>query len=286
MSAFDRPAADPSPDLSIGQCATLACLLEVTAPKPGNVHRGADFEDLTYVDFLVAAAVIGPILDRAAGNSLGPTVLAAVRATREATGTNVNLGTILLLAPLAMVARARPLEAGVADVLAALDAADARDVYQAIRLARPGGLGRVAERDVEDDPPSDLVAAMSLAAGRDSVARQYAQGFSDIFRVVVPGLTRRLAAGQSLADAIVQTHLELMSRWPDSLIARKCGIEAAQKAALLARSALAAGAPGKNRTAGPWPISTSGCDRTATGEIPAPRPIWSPPVCSPPCETA
>ncbi|MEE3219413.1 MAG: triphosphoribosyl-dephospho-CoA synthase, partial [Planctomycetota bacterium] len=47
-------------NFSIGQCATLACLWEVTIPKPGNVHRGADFEDLTFADFLASAVAIAP----------------------------------------------------------------------------------------------------------------------------------------------------------------------------------------------------------------------------------
>jgi triphosphoribosyl-dephospho-CoA synthetase len=50
---------------SIGQCATLACLLEVTASKPGNVHRGCDFEDMTFLDFAVSATAIGPVMDAA-----------------------------------------------------------------------------------------------------------------------------------------------------------------------------------------------------------------------------
>jgi len=240
MSTFDRSHA-----LSIGQCATLACLMEVTAPKPGNVHRGADFEGLSYGDFLVAAAVIGPVLENAAATGLGRTVLAAVEATRAATGTNVNLGTILLLAPLAMVPRGTPLESCIADVLAGLDARDARDVYRAIRLAQPGGLGRVEVDDVAGSPPDDLLAAMSQAAGRDSVARQYAEGFQDIFHVVLPALTGQLTAGMPLADAIVRTHLELMSRYPDSLIARKCGVAVAEKAAARARQTLDAGLPGE-----------------------------------------
>ena len=41
-----------------GVQATLACLWEATAPKPGNVYRGADFDDLTYADFITSAAVI------------------------------------------------------------------------------------------------------------------------------------------------------------------------------------------------------------------------------------
>ena len=49
--------------MSVAQAATLAVIYEVTVPKPGNVHRGADFEDVTYVDFIQSAVVIGPILE-------------------------------------------------------------------------------------------------------------------------------------------------------------------------------------------------------------------------------
>jgi len=44
--------------LSLGQTAQLACVLEATARKPGNVHRFADFDDLTYLDFILSALAI------------------------------------------------------------------------------------------------------------------------------------------------------------------------------------------------------------------------------------
>ena len=46
--------------MTTGQLATLACLLEAMASKPGNVHRGADFEDLTFADLALSAVAIGP----------------------------------------------------------------------------------------------------------------------------------------------------------------------------------------------------------------------------------
>ncbi|HIN54128.1 MAG TPA: triphosphoribosyl-dephospho-CoA synthetase, partial [Planctomycetes bacterium] len=61
---------------SLGQMATLACLLEVSAPKPGNVHRGADFEDLTFYDFQTSAVAIGPVFDQAEKYRVGGIVLA------------------------------------------------------------------------------------------------------------------------------------------------------------------------------------------------------------------
>ncbi len=169
--------------------------MEATAPKPGNVHRGADFEDLSYPDFIVAATVVGPILDTAVMLPLGQTILTAIEATQAAVATNTNLGTILLLAPFAKVPRTTTLAAGIADVLGQLTADDARDVYQAIRVARPGGLGRVESADVAQEAPADLVAAMRLAADRDFVARQYAENFHHVLNVVVPYLSRALGSG-------------------------------------------------------------------------------------------
>jgi triphosphoribosyl-dephospho-CoA synthase len=233
--------------LSIGQCASLACILECTAPKPGNVHRGADFEDVTYPDFVISAVAIGPAMERtASGGGVGRAILDAVRATREAVGTNTNLGTVLLLAPLAAVPRDVPLADGIGDVLSRLDAGDARDVYAAIRLARPGGLGTVAASDVSAEPPADLIAAMRLAADRDRVARQYATGFADVLSTVAPWLREGIGQGWTLSDAIVQAFIRSIAAWGDSLIARKCGPEVAARAADQAAAVLAVGGPGDN----------------------------------------
>jgi triphosphoribosyl-dephospho-CoA synthase len=230
---------------TIGQCASLACLLEATAPKPGNVHRGADFENLSYVDFAASAIAIGHAFDRAAaGARLGETVLAAVRAMRLVVDTNTSLGTILLLAPLAMVPRSTPLKAGVQKVLGNLSPQDAQQVYQAIRLAEPGGLGKVDEADVAGEPPESLIYAMRLAADRDLVARQYVNGFEQILDEVVPWLAEGMGQRWPLAETIVRTHLQLMSRYPDSLIARKCGADLASQAAARASKVLESGEPG------------------------------------------
>jgi triphosphoribosyl-dephospho-CoA synthase len=231
--------------LPIGGLATLACLLEATAPKPGNVHRGADFEDLGFVDFVVAATAIAPAMEAAAtGRPVGRAVLDAVERTQASVGKNVNLGTVLLIAPLAAVPRERPLKEGVREVLASLDADDARHVYEAIRLARPGGMGRVEAMDFAGPPPGDLLAAMRAAAGRDLVARQYAENFTHVFECALPWLCEGADNGRSLTDRIVYAHVRLMNRFPDSLIARKCGHETAQRCAFMAGTVLEAGRPG------------------------------------------
>lgn len=234
----------PLGPLTDGQCFALAVLMEATVPKPGNVHRGADFEDLAYPDLLVAATLVAPIIESAVEMPLGQTILSAIAATRSAVGTNTNLGTVLLLAPLAKVPVSTPLRDGVAEVLGDLTAQDTADVYEAIRLARPGGLGSVETADVTGPPPEDLVAAMRLAADRDLIARQYVNNYQDVFETVVPQLVRGLEARLSLSAAIVQLHLELMRQFPDSLIARRRGIEVARESSARAAAVLQSGLPG------------------------------------------
>lgn len=219
---------------TLGACATLACLWEATAAKPGNVYRGADFDDMTYADFLTSAAAIGPVFDRCGHLGLGGTVLEAVRATRRVVEVNTNLGTLLLLAPLALAggnaAKAKEIVRKATDD-------DTAKVYQAIRTAMPGGMGEVAEGDVSLEPEHSLVEAMELAAERDLVARQYTNGFADVM-AASDAIAKHRLHGQSLHDAIVATFLGLLAKHGDSLVARKLGREASYELSRRARSVL------------------------------------------------
>jgi triphosphoribosyl-dephospho-CoA synthase len=227
----------------IGLCAQLACVLEATARKAGNVHRLADFADLTYVDLLLSAAAVGPVLSMAPERRMGETVLDCVRATRRVVRTNTNLGMVLLLAPLAAVPEGEQLRPGVARVLAGLDVEDARLVYEAIRCAAPGGLGDAPQQDVREEPTLSLRAAMALAADRDLIARQYANDFAEVFDDGVPELRRALQRLGQIEAAIIHTHLCLMARYPDTLVLRKRGVAEADESADRARQVLEAAWP-------------------------------------------
>ncbi|MDR3621011.1 MAG: triphosphoribosyl-dephospho-CoA synthase [Paludisphaera borealis] len=229
--------------LSPGKLAQIACILEATARKPGNVHRFLDFDDLDYLDFILSAAAVADPLDRARTEGVGASVLAAVEATKRVVATNSNLGMILLLAPLAAVPPDESLGEGVGRVLDATTVDDARHVYRAIRLANPGGLGEAAEQDVADEPTITLREAMTLAADRDLIARQYADGFAEVLDEGLPALRRRIEDGQPLETAIIGVFLDVLSRHPDSLIARKAGRERAAEASRRAGEVLAAGWP-------------------------------------------
>jgi triphosphoribosyl-dephospho-CoA synthase len=231
--------------LTVEAAATLACIWEATAPKPGNVHPHARFADLEYRHFLQSGIAIGPAVGCVAELGVGRTVLEAVRATRKAVGTNTNLGTLLLIVPLAAVPDGIPAASRIDGVIQQLTAEDTRYVYEAIRTANAGGLGRVAEADVKDDPPPDLklVDAMRLAADRDLVARQYVNGFADVFTGPVVWIEEGVARKWRLTEAIVHAHLQQLAKTPDSLITRKCGPTIAREASDRAARVLACGTP-------------------------------------------
>ena len=245
----------------VAAAAQLACLLEASAPKPGNVSPGRHFHDLRYEDFLASAAAIGGPLAGAGARPVGATVRLAVEATACWTRSNTNLGIVLLLAPLARAALLEspvdePPSAGSGEkdapswtllrgalrrVLEATGVNDARDVYAAIRRAAPGGLGRADAQDVADEPTMTLLEVMRLAADRDGIAREYATAFEVTFETGAPVLNRARREGLSWDDAVVETFLTVLAAGPDTHVARRGGTAVAANVSQRARAALAAG---------------------------------------------
>ena len=229
----------------IVQAAQLACLLEVSADKPGNVTWGKAFWDARYVDFMASAVAIGPALRAAASGSVGETILQAIRDTQKFVSSNTNLGMVLLLAPLAHAARdlhAADLRSAVAEVLRALSVDDARHAFEAIRLAGPGGLGRSNVYDVRTaDVNVTLREAMGAAQDRDAVAREYTTDFEITFEIGYVALRTFLQEDHRLSDAIVQTALTILTQVPDTLILRKEGPATAQSVSRQAARVLEAG---------------------------------------------
>lgn len=238
-----------SPD-RIARAFVAACLAELDAPKPGNVHRHAGGHGMTVDDFVRSAEAAAPAI-ATPGATVGRRVLDAVEATRAAVGQNTNLGIVLLCAPLAAAAEAvatnGELWPAVEAVLAGLTVADARLAYRAIRLAIPGGLGRSDAADVADEPAVTLLDAMRLAAGRDRIAWNYANGLADVRDLGAPRLEALLGAGWPEPWAITGAYLAFLGRIPDTHIVRKRGTAAAEavrtRAAQVDAALLAAAEP-------------------------------------------
>jgi triphosphoribosyl-dephospho-CoA synthase len=204
-----------------------ACLAELDALKPGNVHRfGNEDIGMNVADFETSAWVAAPVL-AASGLSVGERIRGSVEATIDAVGHNTNLGIVLLSAPLASAAlddAAGDLRSRLAKVLAGLDVADARETYAAIRYAKPGGLGEARAHDVGGEPDVTLIKAMEAAEGRDRIAWNYTHDFADVFELGLPRLQRAVAQSISVPQAATAVYLGFLAAFPDTLIERKFGI--------------------------------------------------------------
>jgi triphosphoribosyl-dephospho-CoA synthase len=228
------PITHDDADLRIERAFLDACLLDVTALKPGNVGLHGPGHGMQAVQFLRSARAAAPVL--AAGDfSVGERIHGAIAATQAAVGTNTNLGIVLLVAPLAHAALRVPhppthgaLFQALTQVLERLTVRDSELAFAAIRLANPGGLGTAARHDVRQPAQVDLRQAMREAADRDSIARQYASAYADMVQI---GLARWQAArsrGRDRRWAATEVFLAFLGGLPDSHVARKLGLSQAR----------------------------------------------------------
>ena len=226
---------------SDSEAITWACTLEAAAPKFGNVHPTASFDDLEFTDFAAAAKRLADsCLDE---SQVGSIILRAVQGPSTGQHSNINLGIALLIAPLYRSAHAlrvsndQPrgpidrvqLRSALAATLGSLTAEDAEGVYEAIRSSNPGGLGSSKRYDVRDpqSAPPDLIEAMREAESRDLIAKQYTSNFETVFQQVIPAIEREVLDTGDLLLSVRHAQLKLLAELPDSLIARKCGMELA-----------------------------------------------------------
>lgn len=229
---------DASPLAFARRCFVRACRLDVAVRKPGNVSwfsAGHGMDAAMFVESAHAAA--GPLFTP--GARVGTRIEAAVAASWAAVACNTNLGIVLLCAPIAAALErihdghtAAALRSAVQGVLADLDVDDSRAAYRAIAQANPGGLGHAAAQDVHDTPTVGLRAAMALAAPHDRIARQYRDGFAELFEiglaVLPPGFSIMAAADDDPPDAatiaaVQRVYLAWLGSGPDSHIVRKHG---------------------------------------------------------------
>jgi triphosphoribosyl-dephospho-CoA synthase len=212
--------------LSIGKRISEAILSEASSIKAGNVHPEASFFDMQFQDFQMAASAIGQAFDRTVPKGqLGQVVLVGVQAMLETVGINTSLGTILLLAPMALALPStdEPFGQKVSAIIQNSTPSDSQAIYQAIRLTNPGGLGKVDHQDVRNTTPPSILDAMKLAASWDDVALQYTNGFEQVSQW--SGRLLELLKHLPQSDAIRCLQIEILASRPDSLIVRKHGKE-------------------------------------------------------------
>lgn len=221
----------------VAQAYRNACIGELQAIKPGNVHVFADGHGMTVHDFIKSADATAELISQA-DLSVGERILQAVKATQSAVGMNTNLGLILLCAPLVHAALSPSTELDLAHnlarVLDELSVDDGALAAQAIMLAKPAGLGSATKHDVQAEIGVNLKELMLAAADRDFIAWQYANNYDTIFCDALPRFLTAKQAWQDQAKvnsevwATTSVYLAFLARHPDSHIVRKHGINIAQ----------------------------------------------------------
>ena len=225
---FSPGGAEPGLPALVYECFTC----DINALKPGNVGRHGAGHGMDCADFTRSAEVVTPILcDGRAG--IGRKILSSIEATRSAVRCNTNLGMVLLLAPIIQVYQERGLQADfrhtVKSTLKSLGRRGAQDIFAAIRLANPGGLGKVDRYDVNSQPDIDIYSAMEAAQDRDLVALQYVNGYREVVDLGVKCLQNHYDRWNNVEWAVVACYLMYMASFPDSHIRRKHGIETAEQ---------------------------------------------------------
>ncbi len=206
---------------------------DVYALKPGNVSVYADGHDMSSRDFIRSAEICTPILCERT-TRFGRRILDAVHDTMTEVGYNTNLGMLLLFVPIIRaVEDIQPdgiygLRQGLSKVLREIDRADTEDVFNAIRLANPGGLGHADRHDVGERPDCGLIEAMRAASERDYIAAQYVHGFEDVVSTGFNNIKYFVNCWNSVEWATVACYLVFMSSLQDSHIRRKFGVQTAE----------------------------------------------------------
>jgi len=266
----------------VSQCLELAILLEVSTDKPGNVNLVVGFEGTNHAHFLASAVAASRHFELAAEKGVAVSrgeigfsdvgvgqiiknCVADISSWQR--GGNTLLGTVILFSPLAVAAGITPigknrffnianLRRNLKTVVESTTPEDAVNIYEAVKIANPSGLGKAPELDV-NDPNSvekirrekiSLFQVFNIAANYDNVCSEWVYNYPITFEFAYPRLKKQITETGNLDTAIIHTFLKVLAEYPDSFIARKAGLDKAREVSLMASEVLKYG--GINTAAG------------------------------------
>ena len=156
------------------------------------------------------------------------------------TGGNVILGHILILAPLSSAAsiciklkkrRLIDFESILNKIIEDSTVKDTLNLYEAIKLSNPGGLGQTEKYDVNDPnaykeiirDEINLKEIFKKSQDYDLISREYATGFKIVLEEGLPYFLDSFKEHRNINQTIVNTYLKLLASHLDTLIIRKAG---------------------------------------------------------------
>jgi len=255
----------------ISKCAQIASVLEVSGhPKPGNVHRTRNFPDMVFEDFLLSGIAIGETMGEAAEKGfkcrenpekwdkigLGKLILEAVRETDHWVANNTNLGIVMLLTPISVVAGMSEDETinwevfrdKIDQLIRSTTSEDAVNLYRAINIADAGGMGEQDDLDVASenslqklrDDDVNMFSVLEMSSAWDKLSYELTHKMPVTFETGYP-VFRKVRLEKSINEATIQTFLTILAQVPDTLISRKFGDSKAREVSARAKSILEEG---------------------------------------------
>ena len=238
----------------IAKLAQIASVLEVSGwPKPGNVHRTRNYDDMVFQDFAISAVVIGDTMEAVASQAkeiddlskaeLGRYIFQAVDETNRWIETNTNLGIMMMCIPIAAAASISDsfdeIQENVGRLMDATTVEDAVNLYDAINVADAGGMGDQEEFDVMSEKAKDELRAnnqtmfdvLEISAGWDRLANELTNKMPVCFEIGYPTffeVWKNCDDVDVINKATVLTFMTILSQIPDTLISRKYGNEVAE----------------------------------------------------------
>lgn len=229
--------------------AQLALLLEVSGtPKPGNVDRHREYDDLRFEQFMAGAVgALSGLRMAANGASVGTAFEQAIEGMSQQSGGNTQFGALLMLVPLVRAAAAGRLTSdGAAAVVEETTVEDACDFYRAFDHVDvavedpPEGIDALDVRrgssaiEAIRERSLTLSDIMAVSAERDGVAAEWVSGFERSFEAA----TWLCSGDGPIYRRASRVFLRLLASEPDTFIVTRNGEATAREATRQAQAAL------------------------------------------------
>jgi len=242
MKAFD-----------IMKASQIACCFEVGSFKPGNVHKNRDYDDIKYHHFVSSGIAFGDIIYEACleKNNIGNFIKKGVIESKKWSPTNANLGIIMLHMPIAIAASnldkfsESALKKETEKIIKNTTVQDAIDVYAAIEIAlafvnAPENGPDLKSKDAKDElieKNLTLYDVFKISSTWDSISNEWTENF----KISYNGynlINEYYEEYNNINIAVTKTFINLLSNYPDTLIARKKGIDDAKMVSEKAKEVL------------------------------------------------
>ena len=206
----------------------FVCDKEMDSLKPGNVHKYSKGHGMNTKDFFKSGLIISRCLTKNNLN-LGQKILSSVNEIQNKIKKNTNLGIILMLSPIVTVVQKegiitkKKLLTKIKSLIKKQNVKNSIPIFKAISLISPGGLGVSKKYDVNEIPKTKLYKAMEFSKKKDLIARQYCNGFKDIFDTGIPAYKNFYNKWGNVSWALTGVYLTFLKKFNDSHVVRNKG---------------------------------------------------------------